>query len=411
MLFGTAELGQVIQMPANVAGLQFEVHPETAISLADRIAEEASSQPGSLPLLSFLLETLYRDSGGSAPLTYESFERVGRLRGAIASRADRVLAAQAPDVRAALPRVMFALVQLSDRNDFAIEQPVIKRAELANFPPATPERQLIDALVDARLLVLDAGEPGSPVVRLAHEALITQWAAAKDCVARSAGALGVRAMVEERLRRARILEPRDSGGALLVGVDLADARALARDFGGLLGDDLNAFIQRSLTADTGARRARRYRLAGVSGVAAVLVLAVAGAGWLAVGAERAAEVQRMDRELLSGERAAASAYARGDSRAALAGFRADEALARRLIEADPAEPQWRYNLAASQAYATYTLARQGDSARAAAEYHNALDTLADLARRDSSRPDPPSCDLFLAFEGRVRGQPPPHHFA
>ena len=317
---------------------------------------------------------------------YAEVFRVTNLAAAAIQLRRFAMSTQAPEVRAALPRVMFALVQPSDRNDSATEQPVIKRADLAKFPPATPERQLIDALVEARLLVLDQGEPGMPVVRLAHEALITHWAAARDCIAHSAEALGVRAMVEERLRRARTLEPREAGGALLVGVDLADARALARDFGELLGDDLNAFIKRSMAADEVARRASRYRLAGISAAAVLLVFGLVGVGWLAIDAHRASEVQRVDRELLSGERAATSAYAGGDLSAALAGFQADETLARHLIQMDPAEPQWRYNLAASQAYAAYTLAKQGDRARAAEAYHHAIDTLADLARRDSSRP-------------------------
>ena len=55
-----AELAEMIRRPAAAAGLSFEDHPETRIGLDAVIAEEASRDPGSLPLVSFVLDALYK---------------------------------------------------------------------------------------------------------------------------------------------------------------------------------------------------------------------------------------------------------------------------------------------------------------------------------------------------------------
>ncbi|MBV9558636.1 MAG: AAA family ATPase, partial [Pseudolabrys sp.] len=59
-----AEIEQIITRPAEVAGLSFEVAEDTGISLAAVIREAAASDPASLPLLSFVLDELYRRDVG-----------------------------------------------------------------------------------------------------------------------------------------------------------------------------------------------------------------------------------------------------------------------------------------------------------------------------------------------------------
>ncbi len=371
-----AELSQMIRLPARVAGIDFETHPETGIPLDDVIAEEAANAPGALPLLSYLMESLTAECGQR--LTYAGLERLGRLRGAIAARADATLAAQTEAVRATLPRLMFALTE-APGEDGPDTAPVAKRAPLAAFAVGGPERRLLDALAEARLVVLDA-----TTARLAHEALISHWDAARGALAEVAGALAVRRMAEERFRRHRSLTGPSAEGAMLQGADLADAERLAVDFAGLLEPGLTGFISESAAA-AGRRRARgRLQLVAGSLAALALIGAVALATAIAEQAQRSAQAQALDRSLLASEARANLAFVRGDLAGALAGYQTDAQIAGQLISMDGENPQWRYNLAAAEAHVAATAARLGESAKAHAAYLQALAAAAAAARHDGA---------------------------
>ena len=113
---GRPEISEMIRRPALAAGITFAQNPRTEIGLDADLAEEAAQEPGSLPLLSFLLDSLYANDvhwPDRSTLTYESMVALGGLKGAIANRADAVLAAMPADVQAALPKVLRALVTVN----------------------------------------------------------------------------------------------------------------------------------------------------------------------------------------------------------------------------------------------------------------------------------------------------------
>lgn len=62
-----AEIGQVIRRPALEAGLRFEVDPR-GIGLDEHIRQVAAAEKGTLPLLSFLLDQLWRQCAEGADL-------------------------------------------------------------------------------------------------------------------------------------------------------------------------------------------------------------------------------------------------------------------------------------------------------------------------------------------------------
>ena len=138
-----AELADMIRKPAQAAGLSFESHPETGIGLDAVLAERAAAEPGVLPLLSFTLDELYRRdviASHGRVLTYATYEALGGLEGAIATRADQTVAALAPAAQAALPRVLRTLATVSTGADHVA---VARAAPLDSFPPAAmPARSL-----------------------------------------------------------------------------------------------------------------------------------------------------------------------------------------------------------------------------------------------------------------------------
>ncbi len=143
-----SELAEMIRRPASAAGLAFEDHPETRIGLDAVIAEEASRDPGSLPLVSFVLDALYRadvEGAKGSTLRYETYEALGGIKGAIAKRADEVLSAQPQAVQDAFPPVLRALVTVSQDRD---QGATARVAPLEAFPAGTPRRALVDAFLD-----------------------------------------------------------------------------------------------------------------------------------------------------------------------------------------------------------------------------------------------------------------------
>jgi tetratricopeptide (TPR) repeat protein len=288
---GPAQLSQMIRRPAEAADVAFEVHATTNVPLNDVIAEEVGREPGALPLLSYVLDQLYRADvieGQGHTLTYATYEKLGRLQGAIAKKADAVLQQCAAEDRLALGSVLFALVSKGGEES-GVERNVARRVPLSMFPPGTPRRRLVDAFLDpnARLLVTDASQGAGASVRIAHEALISSWPTAEEYVQNNAEALRIRHRLEERYARWRAFGEQGEGrsaddtrhgglisrlrpeSGLLADIDLADGRRLLRDHLPDTEAGLIAYIERSVTHE---RRKRMRLVQGLAAFAAIVTI-------------------------------------------------------------------------------------------------------------------------------------------
>ena len=296
---GPAQLSQMIRRPAEAAGVSFELHETTNVPLNDAIVEEVAREPGALPLLSYLLNQLYRadvlEADGTT-LTYATYEKLGRLEGAIATQAEAVLERCTSDDRKALGSVLFSLVEIGAAEG-NVERALARRVPLSTFPVGSPQRRLVEALLDpgARLLVSDTERGGSPTVRVAHEALISRWAQARDFVHSNAEALKIRHRIEERYLLWRALKEGDPEATqhetspfpsfaarlaawrsrfgreegLLSDIDLTDGRRLLKEHRTDTEPHLVAYIERSV-ADNQRIRTRSFRV--LSTVAIVVTL-------------------------------------------------------------------------------------------------------------------------------------------
>jgi WD domain, G-beta repeat len=200
----------------------------------------------------------------------------------------------------------------------SIERAVARRVPLSTFPAGSAQRRLVEALLDpgARLLVSDT-EKGGATVRVAHEALISRWAQARDFVQSNAEALKIRRRIEQRyvLWRgfnegspaamqcetsssrtfgARLAAWRSRFGreqGLLSDIDLTDGRRLLKEHRTDTEPHLVAYIERSV-ADNQRIRTRSLRvLTAVATVVAVLAIVALGAGRLASRKQHEAEYQ------------------------------------------------------------------------------------------------------------------------
>ena len=311
------QMSQMIRRPATATGIGFEYHAITDVQLNEVIAEEVAHESGALPLLSYLLDQMYRsdvlETHGSN-LTFATYEALGHLEGAIATRAEAVMDSCAHEDRRALGAVLFSLVQMST-TDSDIERAVCRRVPLSNFPPGTPQRRLIEALLHARLLVSDV-EPGeAPFVRVAHEALIVRWIRAREFVKGNEQALKIRRRLEERYALWRSLDDacgessskrghillstglsssgarfgRDSG--ILSEFDLVDGQWLLREHRYDIEPHLIEYIERSTVVDHRKRRRAIVLSAMLTGTVVILVMLAASFGWIAVKKQYEAELQ------------------------------------------------------------------------------------------------------------------------
>jgi WD40 repeat protein/class 3 adenylate cyclase len=190
------EIAQIIREPARAAGLRFEEDAEQG-RLDDVLQEAAAADPGSLPLLEFVLDALYEAGRERRLLTFAAYRALGGLEGAIARRADEIVEGLPTDIEDALPVVLRSLTTVRLGEETVTARPAL-RSEVAGSPA---QAALVDTLIAARLLVSDENAEGQAVVRLAHEALLSRWPRARAIVNANREFLETRARVQADARR------------------------------------------------------------------------------------------------------------------------------------------------------------------------------------------------------------------
>ncbi|WP_121751029.1 trypsin-like peptidase domain-containing protein [Streptomyces sp. E2N166] len=224
------QLHAVITRPVDrLPGVSYEP------GLARRILEDAGSEPGALPLLSFVLRHLWEEQSGGR-LRVEAYEKAGGVSGALRRHAEEAWrkhvpsvtetgspdpadAPEIPDPMEAVTqarRLLAGLVRVVPGSGAPALRRVLTRAE------AGEQRWHLAVLFagkDERLLVLHGGAGAPESVELAHEALITAWPTLSEVVREDRDFLAARAELQhdrerwERAGRADELLPR---GAQLV---------------------------------------------------------------------------------------------------------------------------------------------------------------------------------------------------
>lgn len=264
------ELVQMIRQPVLAAGLKLEFDPSTGASLEELLRDAAAGHPASLPLLEFTLEELYRTRGEDGTLTLDSFRKMGGVEGSLARRAEEVFDRLPEPVRRALPEAMRHLVTVVDGPEGTAVG--AGRADLAALGANSSVRDLVDALVTARLLTTDLTDKGNAVVRIAHEALLRHWPRLRDWIEEDQEILKTRT----RLRGAAFRwaeEGKREEFLLAQGKPLVDAQSIVE-----AGVSLSSLEEAYLSAsEFRARRFVRLRRGAIGGMVLLSLLAVGAA--------------------------------------------------------------------------------------------------------------------------------------
>ncbi|MGH8130483.1 MAG: hypothetical protein ACRES3_06485, partial [Steroidobacteraceae bacterium] len=268
-----AEIAQMIRRPAMMAGLAFERRGDPEEGLDDVLRDAASGNPTVLPLLEFTLDELWRRSAGSGTLRFSDYESLGGLQGALKIRAEEEFARLPAPVRASLPKVLAALVHTDPTDERLILQ---NRAPLAQFSGCPECKALIDAFVSAHLFVGDRGADGTPIIGLAHEALLREWLPAVQWIEQNRQTLRLRAGIAVAAalwRNSGLREDRLMAGALL-----KDAAKLLSASPEMLAPEERRYVHLSIAEDH--RRRQRLISRGILAAAAVaLAILIPTIGW------------------------------------------------------------------------------------------------------------------------------------
>ena len=264
---GPVELADLVRGPAEAAGLGFEKDAATGETLDERLLSDAE-RGDLLPLLQFTLNRLFEAREG-ARLAFAAYAALGGIEGAVDKEAERAVGSLPQDVQARLGRLIRQLAAPS-QGASAAGGLDIRPAPLAVAEIDAPSRQLVAALVDARILLTSAAQGTPPMLRLAHARVLESWRRAKIITGESADFFRIRAEVEEQFRRWSAAKERSD---LLVpsGLPLAEAESIAKRFREELPETVQKFIALS------GRKARAFQRRIAAAAVLFFGLAVAAA--------------------------------------------------------------------------------------------------------------------------------------
>jgi eukaryotic-like serine/threonine-protein kinase len=284
-----AEIAQIIRLPVAAAGLSFGTDPQTQARLDDVLCESAAASPDALPLLQYCLQELYALRSDDGELGFDAFRQLGGVEGAIAQRAEQVVARFGAAQKAALERVMSLVVVIA-----ANEETVTSRRAPWSALRDEAERQVVDALVESRLFVSELlGEV--PGFGIAHEAILRRWPRMREWIEVHKSALLEHARLANQTAR-WMREGRSAELLLPRGKQLEAARALQESGQFALTEDQAQLIRLSLRR---ARRGERLRLLAMGTIVLLALLAVA-LGVSATASRDLAEQRRAEAEGLMG---------------------------------------------------------------------------------------------------------------
>ncbi len=264
------QLREVVSKPAALLGARFE-SDHLAADIARRAAEESSKDAGALPLLSYLLDDMWKSKDpkwdGVLRLPAPAIE-LGRV---LVDRANAFMAEhlQAEDKL----RRIFTLMLATVRED---GEPTRRRAFRSEF--SDEEWRLVSELADHpnRLLVTAASENGETYAEVAHEAIFRRWDKLREWIAAEREFLAWRSGLEITRRAWAATPEATKADALLMGAALTQAQSWFEKRGEDLSSPDCDFIAQSIARDRKMQARVRRVHAAIYGLGAAIILGLIG---------------------------------------------------------------------------------------------------------------------------------------
>lgn len=190
------ELRAAIVRPAENAGASFEP------GLVDELVAQTAGREGALPLLEYTLEALWQARLPRREvlwLHWEAYQRLGGVRGALATRAEALLETFSDEEQALVRQLLLHLVRVGEGSPDTRRR--VRLDELAGAAgPPQRAAALLESLVEARLLTTSPMAAGEAGVELSHEALLEAWPTLRRWIEEARADLRQQGRVEEAAR-------------------------------------------------------------------------------------------------------------------------------------------------------------------------------------------------------------------
>jgi hypothetical protein len=265
---GEGELLSVVTQPAKLLSVSFETD-HLAADITKRTAEESTKDAGALPLLSYLLDDMWRlmveRGDGLLRLPAQSIE-LGRV---LVDRANAFIARH-PDSEELLRRI-FTLKLATVRED---GEPTRRRAPRSEF--TDKEWRLVSELADHpnRLLVTATSVASETYAEVAHETIFRRWEKLRDWIAAEREFLAWKTGLESARLIWEKTPDSSKNSALLLGFGLAQAlRWRAKR-----PDDIAQTDQDFISLSRKMMQRRRLQFGALVGLLALSIIA-GGLGW------------------------------------------------------------------------------------------------------------------------------------
>ncbi|MEJ1929807.1 caspase family protein [Nostoc sp. NIES-2111] len=183
------ELREAIAAPASEMALYFE-----PANLVDRLIDEVGQMPGALPLLSFTLSEFYiklvqkwrnKETSDRALTVDAEFDKEGGVAGSLTRTANdeykKIGDELGETVQQTMRRVMLRMLTL-EGGETARRRVPESELEYPTQEESDRVQQVVNRLVEARLLVKGQLETGEPYVEAAHDFLVRGWGTLQDWI-------------------------------------------------------------------------------------------------------------------------------------------------------------------------------------------------------------------------------------
>ncbi len=276
------ELERAITGPVEQLGITFEP------ALVAELIREVVARAGALPLLQYTLTELFDRRIGDR-IRHTTYVELGGVSGALAQRAEGLMAGLGHDAHDVTRQVFLRLVTFSDDSDDTRRR--VLRSELEQLGlPRGVLHNVLETFGRHRLLSFDRDPvTRSPTVEISHEALLTAWPRLSDWIDEARHDVRIHQRLTTALREWTAADRSETfllRGGLLEQVhgwagttsfrlsnleqEFIEASVTERD------REVEQARQRELRAATAERRERqRLRQLAAVGVVAVLVTALA----------------------------------------------------------------------------------------------------------------------------------------
>lgn len=276
------QLREVIEKPLALAGAKLE--PGLAMAILDDVGDG----PGNLPLLQHALLQLWERRTGDT-LDHRTYNRIGRLRGALSHHADEIYQQLEPDEQQLARGIFLRLIQPGE--GVADTRRRASRKEILSLGTdrAAVERILL-RVVDERLVIAGrevlSEDVSEEVIEVAHEALVRGWERLRDWIDEDREFL-----VWQKHLRIAVEEWEHCGrdeGALLRGAPLAAAESWVAG----REDALSQPERELIHASAQLRRRRRWRSA-ILAAAGILALVTVSSSFFLLGHQKQRQAQEI----------------------------------------------------------------------------------------------------------------------